>query len=701
MKKGAILLVCIFLSSIFSGCMSQDSDTNEDDQIEDDISELFNRNQRDTVIGGLLGENLSHTQILALGNIIEDHRSQINENHTVPQIGGNWTQYFVCSNGDRLEYKFPMPSEFVCPSGEVLSGEKYETSWVAFRHNQLIRNFGLKSALSYHLTGEDNDGHMAKSILIQYSEIYLNLPLQNRYGEEGDWGAKLTRQSLDEAVALIDLSWIHYLIKPLLTIEQQEKIESDLFIPMVEVLNTPAYNNPKSLSNWFAFHNAGIAMAAVATDNRSMLDRSLNGSNGLISLLEKGFDKNALWHEASIAYHNYTLSAIAINIEAARALGVELFDHKWNASDGSITHIHEPFITHLNLVRPDGNFPRLDDDIWGLNLGSVVDLLEFANKYWPDKVPSNQLKQARDMDDDMSIHAALWMSDIENKSAVLGSYDLERYGISVVRNGAIYLLIDYGPHGGWHGHMDKLNIELIGGNSSLIVDPGTVAYSLPSSNEWYRSSYAHSTSVIDNKSQPETEGHLELSVTEGNCSKLIAKYADSESNMNVTRALIIFELDDGSSVVIDALNWNGSSSNVVSRTMHFSNAEPVFGENRTSDLPLPNETNQYVDIGRWDNLDSINQSQIIEFESGDGWRSYVHVQPSVEFYTGTSENEGLMVLQSSINPVFDSTMFAVHHFSSENMPDNGLLIEYESMNGVSMINVNGNEFEIDWKNYSI
>lgn len=698
MRRGAFLLICLFLLPIFSGCISQNSDSETAIDVEDDITKLFNFSKRDTVVGGVLGENLSEIQLMAFKNIIYANRDQINENHTVPQIGGNWTHYFVCSNGDRLEYIFPMPSEFICPDGEILRGEKYETSWVAFRHKQLINNYGLKSALSYHFTGVDSDGYMAKNILLQYAELYPNLPLQNRYGVESDWGGRLTRQSLDEAVLLIDLSWIYHLVKPLLSIEQQGEIESNLLIPMVEVLDTPAYNNPKSLSNWFAFHNAGIAMTAVATDNRSMLNRSLNGSNGLVSLLEQGFRKNALWHEASIAYHNYTISAIAINIEASRALGVNFFDYEWNSSAGEIIHIHQPFITHLNLVRPDGEFPRLDDDIWGMDLGDILNLLEFANKYWPGKVPSDQLKQAREMNDFMSLHSALWRSDIQNEKATLVSVNLDLYGVSVIRNGDIYLLIDYGPHGGWHGHMDKLNIELIGINSTLITDPGTVPYSLPSSHEWYRSSFAHSSAVIGNKSQPETEGSLKLSDNEGNFSLLMAKYTDTESNMEVTRALIVFSLDDGSSVVIDTLNWNGSSSDVVSRTMHFSNAKPIFGENLTSNLPIPEQTKKYVNIGKWDSLDINDQSKIVQFDTGGGWTSYLHIQPDMELYSGTSENEGLMILQSTNNSVFNSTMFAIHHFSPDGVINNSLSIDYETIDGVSIIDVDQYTVSIDWIN---
>jgi hypothetical protein len=39
----------------------------------------------------------------------------------------------------------------------------------------------------------------------------------DRFGTSGDYGGRLTRQSLDEAVLLTEISWMYYLIQPMLS----------------------------------------------------------------------------------------------------------------------------------------------------------------------------------------------------------------------------------------------------------------------------------------------------------------------------------------------------------------------------------------------------------------------------------------------------------------------------------------------------
>ena len=42
-----------------------------------------------------------------------------------------------------------------------------------------------------------------------------------------------------------------------------------------------------------------------------------------------------------------------------------------------------------------------------------------------------------------------------------------------------YLALDYGPHGGGHGHPDKLGFVLYGRGTLLAEDPGCIAYGNP------------------------------------------------------------------------------------------------------------------------------------------------------------------------------------------------------------------------------
>ena len=67
-----------------------------------------------------------------------------NQNYSIPKRGGNWTLYFVCSDGSRIIYESNHSGEFYCQStNETLRGEKYTSSWTAYRHREIITDFAL------------------------------------------------------------------------------------------------------------------------------------------------------------------------------------------------------------------------------------------------------------------------------------------------------------------------------------------------------------------------------------------------------------------------------------------------------------------------------------------------------------------------------------------------------------------------------
>jgi hypothetical protein len=64
----------------------------------------------------------------------------------------------------------------------------------------------------------------------------------------------------------------------------------------------------------------------------------------------------------------------------------------------------------------------------------------------------------------------------------------------------------HGPHGGGHGHPDKNSFVLYAGGGVLARDPGTTAYGVPLQSEWFRTSVAHNTLVVDEASQAAATG---------------------------------------------------------------------------------------------------------------------------------------------------------------------------------------------------
>ena len=670
-----------------AGCLKNDK--GQVDYTEtNSLSWEFDIQNRSSIIGEITEEHLTDLQQTRLYSIIQNQRSGDFNSDEIPAQGGNWTHYFVCSDGEKIDYEFPKPDFFTCDTtGEMLVGEQYNSSWTAFRHKEVIRSIAIKSAVSYYLTNNTTDGENAREILLHYASIYADLPIQDKYGNIGGAGGKLARQSLDEAVYLIDLGWIHYLIQPMLSSEHDQEITNGLILPMVETLQTPANQNRDSLSNWFSYHNAAIGMAAVSTNNSSMMQESLTRWNGLYHQLEFGFDDDGLWHEGSIAYHNYTLTAMAINFEAARFFGIDLRNHSWQTSGGSTMAINQPFLSHLAFVKPDGTLPRLNDDIQGTDLSSIIDLLEFSNRYWPGQVPHSFLETAREMTEQVSLRSCLWQSPVHGLSMNLESANFESFGLSIIRHNDLFILLDYGPHGGWHGHFDKLNVEISSNQSNLISDPGTVVYSLPSSNDWYRTSFAHSLPFIGFENQPETTGRLLNHNFTKESSFVMAQYTDEENGMNVTRLLLVLSTSQYGDVVLDVSHWSGSQANIATQTYHFSNSLDSIEFSNSSELPTPDSIEQYTQ------LELIENNHTFFTNSAQYWQTAIHVSKDNELYGGTSINGGLFLIQTNVQPSKNSTMLSIHQSDEY---DEFIQFEQILSDSSTTVMLDNLEIKIDW-----
>lgn len=67
---------------------------------------------------------------------------------------------------------------------------------------------------------------------------------------------------------------------------------------------------------------------------------------------------------------------------------------------------------------------------------------------------------------------------------------------------AIVTVLDYGPHGDWHGHPDKLGVEVFAGGLYWIQNVGSpVGYHGQQHWEYFRRTLAHNTVVVDFQDQ--------------------------------------------------------------------------------------------------------------------------------------------------------------------------------------------------------
>ena len=139
------------------------------------------------------------------------------------------------------------------------------------------------------------------------------------------------------------------------------------------------------------------------------------------------------------------------------------------------------------MLFPDGTLPQLGDGF--MEKGSVLNKIENAGESFGKK--------------DLIYIGSMYKKGVEPE---INSIEFKNAGRYIFRNGwrlnSNYLSFNKGPHGGFHGHEDKLSIEVCSGGKPFIIDPGTYTYNeLDRYREYFMSSSAHNLIIPDGKSQ--------------------------------------------------------------------------------------------------------------------------------------------------------------------------------------------------------
>lgn len=156
----------------------------------------------------------------------------------------------------------------------------------------------------------------------------------------------------------------------------------------------------------------------------------------------------------------------------------------------------------IGVIRPDGSFPEIND---GFNIYSYKKLFNAGEVFGREDFVYVGTQGEYGTEPEFTSTA------------------FDNAGLYVMRSdwtsNARFLLFDAGPYGGFHGHEDKLSIEIFAYGHSFIVDSGSYTYekSDPFRN-YFVGSQGHNTVLVDNQSQVRRVqiAHRNPHVTEGN-----------------------------------------------------------------------------------------------------------------------------------------------------------------------------------------
>ncbi|MBW2523805.1 MAG: alginate lyase family protein, partial [Deltaproteobacteria bacterium] len=413
----------------------------------------------------------------------------------LPPEGGQWGMHYVCpTHGVNLAYEPPMTHS--CPvDGQQFSGWPYDQVIYARQHNDLA-SAARDAGLAYQLTGNATYAQAAAQILLDYAAAYAGYPLHDTQGGLGGSSARVLSQTLDESGWLVKMAWAYDLVAASgeLSAAEQTQVEQEL----LRASAATVMRHDAGRSNWQAWHNAGIAAAGRAVGDPRLVAHAISGPSGFHYHMAESVLSDGFWYEGSWGYHFYTLSPMTYLAEMGERAELDLY------SDPALQSM---YTAPILFAPPDLVLPAFNDS-GAVNLrGSAGWRLDAAYRAYGDPyLVLPLLGETRDEE------ALFWGAETvpTEAPAVTESLIFDASGFAVLRGGTVddpwYLALDYGPHGGWHGHYDKLGYVFFARGEMLAIDPGSHSYALPLHDTWDKSTLAHNTVTVDETDQVEATG---------------------------------------------------------------------------------------------------------------------------------------------------------------------------------------------------
>lgn len=447
--------------------------------------------------------------------IVERARALLAEEIKVPEESGDWTFYYACSTHNATLLN--KDGAHTCPvCGKVYDDERTHLAWVTRLHYS-VDEACLTLAKAWQISGEEAFAREVWRILFRYAELTPGWQRHDRWGRKGLMaviGGKRYAQSLDDACGIIQLARAYDFIYDWsgITEADRQRVERDLFRETADSIHRMylVYNGKNNHMTWY---NAAVAIVGAVLGDSPYIERALRGSKGLRWQMVNSVTAEGLWYEGTMSYHFYALQAIMVTLEAARAVEADVATE--------LEQTRRMFLVPLTLAYPDGTLPAINDS-------DRVSLTGYRRIY----------QRATALFDDAAIHAFAAGDPLPERPSEVFSDT----GLAYLRQwgeNPVMAILDFGQHGGHHGHPDKLNLLLFAAGKELFPDIGRLTYRCAEYETWARQTVAHNTVVLGRRSQRPDDGMVIASGKIGTADYVIGESRGAYNGAVLRRALIL------------------------------------------------------------------------------------------------------------------------------------------------------------------
>jgi hypothetical protein len=437
----------------------------------------------------------------------------------IPRERGGWWHAYVCpahgvelDHGDLLGGVFPEGGAR-CAYGCRVDTEKVRGAWRVLSHQAWARRLRVLA----------HRGERAEVVerLTEYALLYEELAGR----ADPDAPAWMLRGRLFQQ-ALTDSIWAVNIGHAVLTLAERSdgSVPDDLgaVLPLLDRLEQAAAAARAALvergdlaSNYTAWHNAaGIAAGRAACAVRGLPWEGaqvwLDGESGVYAQLRAAVAADGWEWEGSTYYHGFVLRAALLALRGTDPAGLP----------ADVVDLLVGMTRVLERISTDGGIlPALHDGPYLRRplAQEWLELVALARQFVAcprlDAVTRRAREELGGADDGLDLLLEGWFDGPPPAAPGHASADgpvhvFTDAGYAVVRAPGIQALLDFGPHGGSHGHRDKLALYLYGARTAWQPDPGQVPYQQREFRELYASTAAHPAFRVDGVEQAECAGRL-------------------------------------------------------------------------------------------------------------------------------------------------------------------------------------------------
>ncbi|HMN77979.1 MAG TPA: heparinase II/III family protein [Burkholderiaceae bacterium] len=425
-------------------------------------------------------------------------------------IGGYGHDYNDPKTGIPLAWT---PESAEPPDGATDTEIRFKQAWVYFMRAYNLTRTG-EAARIYALTGDVKYAEWAARQLDFYATNYNLWPLRTENGR-----GRMYRHGLDEATGVWDLLDAARLLEVYAGAARVSSWRTGLFQPMAENLKTVT----SPLTNIGLWHASGIAGIAMRLHDGALLDYALNNPIGIRATLAAAMTSDYLWDEGSFGYNDYVIWALS-NLQVAA--GVEGYA---SSVASERTPLYRLLLSPLDYRFDDGSLPTPGDSAPynAFTSRSFVRAYRSIPTWWGVQAANASQSWEALMDAPPATPPAPTLPPVTTRN-------FPGNRMAVLRSGAWQAFVHYGQSRANHWQEEALTYELHFGTVRLSSDPGTVNYSSPYHNDYFRKGPAQNVPLIDGMGQ-EKWSPGEIDVFDPAEARLVVKHPSYRSGVAVVR----------------------------------------------------------------------------------------------------------------------------------------------------------------------